>query len=111
MALYSGDGLSLLVEVRDPIRQQPLTDASGIAVAVDFYAPGRDPRNNPEDRETPEVSGTAATFDPEAVTKAGFGAWVCYQGTGGWMSGKWSYRVRVSGAYQNVEFGNFTLKA
>lgn len=111
MALYSGDGVSLLIEVADPVRQLPLTAASGVTVEVDFFAPGKDPKNNPDDRTSPEVSGTAASYDAAAVTKTGLGAWVCYQPTDGWMAGKWSYRVRVSGAYQNVEFGNFTLKS
>lgn len=112
MALYVGDGVSIVVDVVDPVRQVAITNLDGVQVVLDFFAPGKDPRGNPEDRETPDVSGTSATYDPTAITKNGVGAWVVYQPTSvnPWVAGKWAYRVTVSGAYQNVEYGSFTLK-
>lgn len=113
MALYVGDGFSIVIEVIDPVRQERLNGDSSVDVALDFYAPGKDPKGTPADRVTPDLADQVAVYDAAAVTKNGVGAWVVYQASegGSWVAGKWSYRVRITGAYQNVEYGTFTLKA
>lgn len=108
MTLYVGDTVAVSTVVLPPFGSVPIID--GISVLVEFYAPGKDPKNVPADRSTPDFSATAL-YDATAINKDGsLGAFVAYRESVDWPAGRWSFRTTVTGAYSNVEFGSFNIK-
>lgn len=101
MAIYVGEAITIKASALNPATGLPITDASAVA---EFYAPGKDPKNNPADRQTDRPDATL-TYDPIQEAYVGFVS------TDSWESGKWSYRVRITGPlYDSWEYGAFTLK-
>lgn len=101
MALYVGEAVTIKATATDPLRNTVISDATAVC---DFYAPGKDPKGVPADRtvDKPQIT---LTFD------AALGVYLGYANTAGWVPGKWSFKVTLSGSYQSWEFGTFTLKA
>jgi hypothetical protein len=101
VAIYVGEAITIKADAVNPSTGQPISDATAVA---EFYAPGKDPKNIPEDRTTDKPNVTL-TYDFLQ------NAYVGFVSTENWESGKWSYRVRITGAlYDSWEYGAFTLK-
>lgn len=108
MAIYVGETVTIVGAAFDPVAQRIINDALATVV---FYAPGKNPIRNPEDR-VPDFGPVPMDFNGVVVNKDGtIGAYVGYIGTAGWAPGKWHYRVTLTGTYESWEFGTFTLKA
>lgn len=100
MTLYAGEAVTIKASATDPVHNTVIADAVAV---VDFYAPGKNPKVNPADRviDKPQV---ALTYD--AAVKLYLG----YADTTGWVDGKWSFKVTLSGSYDSWEYGTFTLR-
>lgn len=112
MVLYVGEAVTIVASAVDPLRGDAnIVDATAV---VDFYAPGKDPKGNPDDR-SPDKPPVGMSYVADAVVKLGSsavtGAYVGYVDTAGWEPGKWSYKVTLSGTYESWEYGSFTLRA
>ena len=100
---YLGEAVAVRASARHPFTEEVVPDLSG---HVDFFAPGKNPQRNPNDR-TPDVSNIPVSFDEEIE------AYVAYVLTDGspWEPGRWSYRVKLEGDnWKNWEYGNFQLR-
>lgn len=100
MTLYVGEAVTVKAVATDPIRNVPITDATA---EVEFYAPPKNPKANPEDR-TRDGDTVTLTYDVDA------GCYLGYADTTGWEPGKWAFKVTLSGSYDSWEYGSFTLK-
>lgn len=101
MTLYVGEAVTIRATATNPITKAVISDAVAVA---DFYAPGKNPKLNPADRiiDKPQVS---LVYDPAA------GSYLGYVDTTGWVEGRWSFKVTLSGSYDSWEYGSFALKA
>lgn len=101
MALYIGEAVAIRAVATNPFTEEELTGLTG---TVETFNPTKDPKNVPGDRTTPHATH-AMTYDANA------GGYVAYVPTTGYVAGKWSYRVHLTGgAYDNWEYGSFSLK-
>lgn len=108
MAIFVGEGVTIVCAASDPATQQPITTATA---SVDFFAPGKNPISVPGDR-TPDHGPFDMTYDATVVNKDGTkGAYIASIDTTGWAAGKWSYRVTLSDALDAWEYSTVTLKA
>jgi hypothetical protein len=110
MAIFVGEGMTIVCAASDPSTQTPITAATAV---VDFFAPGKNPVSNVGDRE-PDKGPLPMTFDPDVVNKDGTkGAYIALVDTSGagWVPGKWTYRVTISDALDSWEYATVTLKA
>lgn len=101
MTVYVGETLTITMKALDPVRGAAITDA---APQVNFYAPGKNPKSNPDDR-TADHGPFAMTYDAEAAL------YVAEVATGGWVAGRWTYRVELGDAYESWEYASVPLKA
>lgn len=84
----------------DPITKLPISEATCV---VDFFAPGKDPEHNVNERA---VDFTFPGNYDERVT-----GYLCYFTTSGsWTAGVWTYRVTLTSAYEYSQYANFTLE-
>lgn len=108
MANYVGEGLTILCAATDPATGAPITADTG---EVEFYAPGKNPAAIPADR-TPDQGPFSMGYDATVVNRDGsFGAYIGYVDTTGWAAGKWTYRVKLVGAFASWEYATVVLKA
>lgn len=103
MTLYVGDTVAIKVDLLNPFTKEALL---GYTVKLDLYAPGKNPKKVPEDRDDVDVADVVATYDADV------GAYVGYVDTASLESGTWTYRVTASGTtYHDTEYGSFRLAA
>ena len=106
MTIYVGEGITVLGAAVNPVSGLVISDA---LAEVEFYAPGKTPQRVVADRIA-DFGPVAMTFQSTVANKDGtFGAYVGFVDTTGWVAGKWSYRVKLSGSYGSWEFGTFAL--
>lgn len=98
--LYVGMTLNIVSSATDRIQKTPISDA---VCTVDFFAPPKDPENNPADRI---VDHTAL-----AVFDTGQHAYTVDVTTTGWTPGRWTYRVTMSDAAVGWAYASFELRA
>lgn len=100
--LYVGKSLSVTASAFNPVTKLPIT---GGTCTVDFFAPPKDPKDNPSDRTVDHT--VTASFD------SGQNAYIATISTTGWVAGKWFYRTTITDAFSNVDFvyDTFILKA
>lgn len=108
MAIYVGEVVTIIASATNPATQTVITDA---LAEVEFYAPGKSPARVPADRVL-DHGPVPMTYDATVINKDGTtGAYIGYAGTEGWVGGKWSYKVTLSGSYDTWEYGSFALVA
>lgn len=108
MAIYVGEGITVVCAAKNPVTQTAITDA--IAV-VEFYAPGKNPAKVTTDR-TVDEGPFAMTYDETVVNSDGTkGAYIAFVDTTGWVAGKWTYRCVLAGAYESWEYATVRLDA
>lgn len=109
MAIYVGETVTIVCAAVNPLDDTVIADATA---HVDFFAPGKNPAKVPADR-TVDQGPFSMAYDSSVVNKDGStGAYVAYVPTDAtWHAGKWSYRVKLAGAYDTWEFGTFSLVA
>lgn len=108
MAIYAGEGVTIVCQAVDPSTTQPITAADAV---VEFFAPGKNPISNPDDR-TVDEGPIDMTFDATVLNKDGtLGAYTAVVDTAGWAPGKWTYRVTVTDALPAWDYASVTLKA
>lgn len=101
MAIYVGEAVAIRAQATHPFTKDQITDLTG---SVDVYDPSKDPKASPTDRSAPNATATM-TYD---AASEGYVAFVL---TTGFVPGKWTYRVHLTGGgFDNFEFGTFTLK-
>jgi hypothetical protein len=100
MTTYVGEKVTIRVEASDPILGQAITDGQ---LSVEFYAPGKDPKNLPDDR-VKDQGPYDMTWSDEAQ------AYFVQVSTAGWVAGKWTYKVTLTGGYDSWEYATLTLK-
>jgi hypothetical protein len=100
--LRVGKSLSVTASAFDPVTKYPIT---GGTCTVDFFAPPKDPDDNPSDRTVDHT--VTGTFD------SGQNAYIATISTTGWPAGKWFYRTTITDSNGNVDFvyDTFILKA
>lgn len=92
----------ITVSAFDPVTKYPIT---GGTCTIDFFAPPKNPEDNPADRTIDHtVSGV---FD------SGQNAYIATISSVGWIAGKWIYRVMLTDASADVDwiYDTFVLKA
>lgn len=104
---YVGEAIAVVAQAVDPNTKAQITDA---AAEVEFYAPGKNPAKNPDDR-TADKGPLPMVWDADVVNKDGTGAYIAYVDTSGWASGKWAFKVTLSGSYDSWEYGSVKLEA
>lgn len=99
---YVGQSLNANIAAFDRATKLAIT---GGTCTVDFFAPPKDPEDNPADRVVDHTY--TATFD------TGLNAYTLNFPTTGWTAGVWTARVTLTDASSNVDFiyETFTLKA
>ena len=100
--LYVGEGVTITAAATDPLRNLAITDATA---EVTFFAPGRNPKSDPEDR-TPDFGPEPLVYDADLQMYVGY-----VETDSGWAAGRWTYKVTMTGQYSAWEYGTFTLKA
>jgi hypothetical protein len=100
MTIYAGTTIDLRVRGTDGRTQKIIT---GVSCIINLYGPGKNPRDNPEDREYPDYS-VSTDWDPDSRY------YVRSLSTKGWTPGTWWMQgVLSGGAYDAFEFESFTL--
>ncbi len=106
MTIFVGEAITIVCAAINPLVGTIISDAQG---QVEFYAPGKAPKTTPADR-TPDNGPVPVQFDATVINKDGsLGAYVAYVDTAGWLPGKWSYKVTLTGSYDTWEYGTFAL--
>lgn len=112
MTLFLGEAVTVLALAQDPARSNETIDDA--TATLELFNPAKDPKNVPADR-TPDFT-VSMTYDALATITVGGVEYVgAYRGLTattavGWVAGKWSYRVKLTGSYDSWEYGQFTLK-
>lgn len=108
MTVYVGEAVTIVGAAFNPVASVVISDA---VAQVEFYAPGKNPAKVPADR-TADHGPVPMLFVSTVINKDGtVGAYVGYADTTGWLPGKWSYRVTLTGSFDSWEYSNFTLVA
>lgn len=108
MVIYVGEAVTIVGAAYNPVAGAVIADA---IAQVEFYAPGKNPAKVPADRVV-DHGPRPMTFIATVVNKDHtVGAYVGYADTTGWVPGKWSYKVTLTGSYESWEYANFTLVA
>ena len=107
MTIFVGEAITVVCAAVNPLNGGTvISDAVG---QVEFYVPGKAPKPVPADRVA-DFGPVAAQFDATVINKDGsLGAYVAYVDTTGWVPGKWSYKVTLTGSYDTWEYGQFAL--
>lgn len=106
MTIYVGEAITIVGAAYNPVLGAVISDAQG---QVEFYAPPKNPAKVPADR-TADAGPFNMQFIATVTNKDGtLGAYVGYADTTGWLPGKWSYKVTLSGSFDSWEYGTFTL--
>lgn len=108
MATYVGEVISVIAVATDPSHGTQIVDA---ACEVEFYAPGKNPAKVVDDRSV-DKGPFAAIYDATVKNADGsFGAYIADVPTTGWASGKWAFKVTLSGSYDSWEYSAVKLEA
>lgn len=99
---YVGKSLNVTISAFDRATKFAIT---GGTCTVDFFAPPKNPEDNPNDRVVDHTF--SATFD------SGLNAYSLNFSTVGWTAGVWSYRATLTDASSNTDwfYDTFVLKA
>lgn len=99
---YVGKSLNITISAFDRATKLAIT---GGTCTVDFFAPPKNPKNNPSDRTVDHTF--TATFD------SGLNAYTLNFPTVGWAAGVWWCRSTLTDASGNVDwfYDTFVLKA
>lgn len=107
MTLYVGEALRITSKALDPVTEEPLNPQPDSG-AVDFWAPGKNPRTDETVRDAPDVANVALVHD----TATNEWTATVSTNTAVWAPGRWSYRITFTGVGgQNWEYGTLRLRA
>lgn len=103
--MFVGEVMAIRVAVTDPFTKEAVDPSEVTSIEVHFWDPGKDPRNDPSVRDSPDYGPFAAEYDTDR------GAWLVHVPTEGWSHGRLAYRVTVEGsAYLNWTYGSTRLR-
>lgn len=108
MTIFVGEGITVVCAAKNPITGAVVGDA---AAKVEFFAPPKNPAKVPADRDVDEGPFTLDFDDSIANADGTTGAYTVIVDTTGWDSGKWNYRVTLTGAFVSWEYATFKLDA
>ena len=102
MPLYAGMRIDLKVRGTDGFSRKIITDA---VCTINLFAPPKNPQQNPLDRQSPDVTVTAA-YDPASRY------YLATVASDGWVSGTWCMQGTLSGGADNYlafDFESFVI--
>lgn len=103
--MFVGEVMAVRVAIDDPFTKTAVDPVDITSVVVHFWDPGKDPRNDPTVRDSPDYGPFTAEYSTDRD------AWMAHIPTDGWNHGKLAYRVTVEGSvYLNWTYGVVRLR-